>query len=84
MFVKTMNGTAKKLIAGKKVSGKKTHPVLRGLSGPFAGQVFDLSKGTIVMGRDPATCHIVFEKTCRASVDGTARFLIRQQMTALF
>ena len=62
MFVKTMNGTAKKLIAGKKVSGKKTHPVLRGLSGPFAGQVFDLSKGTIVMGRDPATCHIVFEK----------------------
>ena len=62
LFLKTMNGTARQLIAGKKGPREKIHPVLRGLSGPFAGQVFDLSKGTIVMGRDPATCHIVFEK----------------------
>ena len=37
-------------------------PVLKGLKGQFAGKAFDLSRGAVVLGRDPATCNLVFNK----------------------
>ena len=36
--------------------------VLRGVTGKYAGQSFDLMKGKLVIGRGPATCNIVFDK----------------------
>lgn len=36
--------------------------VLRGVTGKYAGQSFDLAGGKVVLGRDPAICNIVFEK----------------------
>lgn len=36
--------------------------VLRGVTGKYSGYSFDLIKGKVVIGRDPATCNIVFEK----------------------
>ena len=36
--------------------------VLRGVTGKYAGQSFDLGKGKVTIGRDPATCNIVFNK----------------------
>ena len=36
--------------------------VLRGVTGKYSGQSFDLLKGKLVIGRDPATCNIVFDK----------------------
>mgnify|MGYP005753704719 FL=1 len=36
--------------------------VLRGVTGKYAGQKFDLLKGKLVMGRDPTLCNIVFDK----------------------
>ena len=41
-------------------AGKRA--VLRGVTGKYAGQSFDLLKGKVVIGRDPATCNIVFDK----------------------
>ncbi len=38
------------------------YAVLRGVTGKYAGQRFDLLKGKVVIGRDPATCNIVFDK----------------------
>lgn len=45
---------------GRGPAGK--HAVLRGVTGKYAGQKFDLLKGKVVMGRDPASCNIVFDK----------------------
>lgn len=45
---------------GRNPSGKRA--VLRGITGKYAGQSFDLLKGKLVIGRDPATCNIVFDK----------------------
>ena len=36
--------------------------VLRGVTGKYAGQSFDLTGGKVVIGRDPTSCNIVFEK----------------------
>ena len=36
--------------------------MLRGVTGKYSGQSFDLLKGKVVIGRDPATCNIVFDK----------------------
>lgn len=36
--------------------------VLRGVTGKYSGQSFDLLKGKVVIGRDPAICNIVFDK----------------------
>ena len=47
--------------------------VLRGVTGKYSGQSFDLLKGKLVIGRDPATCNIVFDKNTRVSAGGTAR-----------
>ena len=44
------------------VRGGQKHAVLRGVTGKYAGQSFDLLKGKVVIGRDPATCNIVFDK----------------------
>ncbi len=45
---------------GRGSAGKRA--VLRGVTGKYAGQSFDLLKGKVVIGRDPATCNIVFDK----------------------
>lgn len=46
--------------AGNRSFGKRA--VLRGVTGKYAGQSFDLLKSRLVIGRDPATCNIVFDK----------------------
>lgn len=38
------------------------HAVLRGVTGKYAGQSFDLLQGEVVIGRDPSACNIVFDK----------------------
>ena len=38
------------------------HPALRGVTGKYAGQRFDLMKGKVIIGRDPTACNIVFDK----------------------
>ena len=37
-------------------------PVIRGVTGKYTGQSFDLSKGRVVIGRDPNACNIVYDK----------------------
>ena len=39
-------------------------PQLRGLSGPFAGNVLDLPEAVLTMGRDPHRCQLVFPAEC--------------------
>ena len=36
--------------------------MLLGVTGKYAGQRFDLLTGKVVLGRDPATCNIVFDR----------------------
>lgn len=38
------------------------HAVLRGVTGKYAGQSFDLLQRKIVIGRDPSTCNIIFDR----------------------
>ncbi|MZP29823.1 FHA domain-containing protein [Heliobacterium undosum] len=35
-------------------------PILRGITGEYAGSVLELREGTLTMGRDPKTCQLVF------------------------
>lgn len=37
-------------------------PILKCIKGQFAGKAFDLSRGKVVLGRDPASCNLVFNK----------------------
>lgn len=37
-------------------------PILKCIKGQFAGKAFDLSRGKVVLGRDPAACNLVFNK----------------------
>ena len=37
-------------------------PILKCVKGQFAGKAFDLSRGNVVLGRDPASCNLVFNK----------------------
>ena len=39
----------------------KGTPLLKGITGKYAGQEFDLSKNKVVLGRDPAVCNLIFE-----------------------
>ena len=39
-------------------------PQLRGLSGPFAGNVLDLPEEALAIGRDPRLCQLVFPAEC--------------------
>ena len=39
-------------------------PQLRGLGGPFAGNVLDLPEGALAIGRDPRLCQLVFPAEC--------------------
>lgn len=41
---------------------QKAGAVLLGVTGKYAGQRFDLLTGKVVLGRDPATCNIVFDR----------------------
>ena len=45
---------------GRGSVGKRA--VLRGVTGKYAGQSFDLLKGKVVIGHDQAACNIVFDK----------------------
>lgn len=47
------NGTA---------NGSAARAVLRGMTGKYAGQSFDLLKGKVTIGRDPSFCNIVYDK----------------------
>ena len=58
-------------IPARKASGKTPssvprsfRPQLRGLSGPFAGNVLDLPEEGLAMGRDPRLCQLVFPAEC--------------------
>ena len=42
-------------------TGKK--PLIRGVTGKYTGQSFDLTKGKVVIGRDPNVCNIVYDKS---------------------
>ena len=55
-----MGGQKKSVVKGRGPMEK--HAALRGVTGKYAGQSFDLLKGKVVIGRDPATCNIVFDK----------------------
>ena len=55
-----VGGQKKPVAKGRGPVGK--YAVLRGVTGKYAGQKFDLLKGKVVIGRDPATCNIVFDK----------------------
>ncbi len=46
--------------AGRGPSNRKA--VLRGVTGKYAGQSFDLTRGKVVIGRDPAVCNVVFDR----------------------
>ena len=48
--------------AGTAVAQSAGRPVLKGLKGQFVGKSFDLSRGAVVFGRDPASCNLVFNK----------------------
>lgn len=50
----------KSAVKGRGPVGK--YAALRGVTGKYAGQKFDLLKGKVVIGRDPTTCNIVFDK----------------------
>ncbi len=51
---------AQKAGGGPGSAGKRA--VLLGVTGKYAGQRFDLLTGKVVLGRDPATCNIVFDR----------------------
>ena len=64
-------------------AGKRA--VLRGVTGRYAGESFDLGSGKVTLGRDPAACNIVFDKNapgisgqhCEVAYDqNEGRFLI--------
>lgn len=49
--------------AGAAKGGPKSRkPVIRGVTGKYNGQSFDLSRGKIVIGRDPNVCNIVYDR----------------------
>lgn len=51
--------------AGQGMVGRgpvKKKAVLRGVTGKFAGQSFDLEKGKVIIGRDAASSNIVFDE----------------------
>lgn len=48
--------------AAASVAAQTGRPVLKGIKGQFVGKAFDLSRGAVVFGRDPASCNLVFNK----------------------
>ena len=66
--------------AGGPVRGGQKRAVLRGVTGKYAGQSFDLLKGKVIIGRDPALCNIVYDKNtpgisgrhCQVAYDATS------------
>ena len=44
------------------VAAGQGRPILKCIKGQFAGKAFDLSRGKVVLGRDPAACNLVFNK----------------------
>ena len=51
-------------------------PILKGLKGQFAGKSFDLSRGAVVFGRDPASCNLVFADAGLLSVERRGSYAI--------
>ena len=43
-------------------SQSQGRPILKCIKGQFAGKAFDLTRGNVVLGRDPASCNLVFNK----------------------
>ena len=48
--------------AAQPAASSQGRPVLKCIKGQFAGKAFDLSRGKVVLGRDPASCNLVFNK----------------------
>lgn len=48
--------------AAQPSASSQGRPVLKCIKGQFAGKAFDLSRGKVVLGRDPASCNLVFNK----------------------
>lgn len=52
-----------KIIPAEGQGPVKKKAILRGVTGKFAGQTFDLEKGKVVIGRDPAGANIIFDES---------------------
>ena len=55
-------GVADQRNNGSFANGSAAHAILRGTTGKYAGQSFDLLKGKVTIGRDPSFCNIVYDK----------------------
>lgn len=59
----TASGASRNPVPSGAAGSSGAHAILRGMTGSYAGQSFDLLKGKVTIGRDPAFCNIVYEKS---------------------
>ena len=59
----TASGSSRNPVPSGAAGSSSAHAILRGMTGSYAGQSFDLLKGKVTIGRDPAFCNIVYEKS---------------------
>ena len=57
------SGSSRNPVPSGAAGSSSSHAILRGMTGSYAGQSFDLLKGKVTIGRDPAFCNIVYEKS---------------------
>ena len=57
------SGSSRNPVPSGAAGSSSAHAILRGMTGSYAGQSFDLLKGKVTIGRDPAFCNIVYEKS---------------------
>ena len=57
------SGSSRNPVPSGAAGSSGAHAILRGMTGSYAGQSFDLLKGKVTIGRDPAFCNIVYEKS---------------------
>ena len=67
-------------------------PILKCIKGQFIGKSFDLSRGSVLLGRDPASCNLVFNKEtpgisgkhCQVSYDAAGGSFILTDLGSSF
>lgn len=67
-------------------------PILKCIKGQFVGKAFDLSRGSVLLGRDPAFCNLVFNKEtpgisgkhCKLSYDAAGGSFILTDLGSTF
>lgn len=67
-------------------------PILKCIKGQFVGKSFDLSRGSVLLGRDPASCNLVFNKEtpgisgkhCQMSYDAASGSFILTDLGSSF